>query len=156
MARGRDFTIRVKPLKGSCCLSSDLGDSADAPPPCRPVLTIRFRPAESDQLRAAMPHIGVPAWVGAGSSDDAVAPLRAAPSAGNSRQASAGAQLAACPAYYFGEHMLWCATATLVLLSCEMLVRLQATGICSFPCAHAPPTHHAHPPVKRLTAAGPE
>ncbi|KAL4433273.1 hypothetical protein ABPG77_003321 [Micractinium sp. CCAP 211/92] len=135
MARGRDFTIRVKPLKGSCRLSSDLGDSADAPPPCRPVLTIRFRPAESDQLRAAMPHIGVPAWVGAGSSDDAVAPLRAAPSAGNSRQASAGAQLAACPAYYFG----------CVQPAEQAAVRVPALA----PLRNPPPPREFSPPPRR-------
>lgn len=107
MARGRDFTIKVKPLQGSG-RSGGGSASGAAAAPARAVLTIRFRPAESDQLRAAMPHIGVPAWVGAGSSDDAVALLSAAAlqaGAGKAHQAGAGgaAQVAKGPSYYFGE-----------------------------------------------------
>lgn len=106
MARGRDFTIKVKPLQGSG-RSGGGSASGAAAAPARAVLTIRFRPAESDQLRAAMPHIGVPAWVGAGSSDDAVALLSAAAlqaGAGKAHQAGAGgaAQVAKGPSYYFG------------------------------------------------------
>ncbi|KAL4448329.1 hypothetical protein ABPG75_005548 [Micractinium tetrahymenae] len=111
MASGRDFTIKVKPLKGSCRSSSDSGHGADggaAVVPGRRTLTIRFRPADSDQLRAGMPHIGVPAWLGAGSADDAVAllsPATARAGAGKAQQPGDGgglAQLARGPAYYFG------------------------------------------------------
>lgn len=101
MANGRDFTLKVKPLSGSCRSSSETADGA-AKAPALGVLTILFRPAESDQLRAGMPHIGVPAWVGAGSTDDAV-PLFGA--AACEAGASGGAPMhppRKGPAYYFG------------------------------------------------------
>lgn len=113
MANGRDFTLKVKPLSGSCRSSSETADGA-AKAPALGVLTILFRPAESDQLRAGMPHIGVPAWVGAGSTDDAV-PLFGA--AACEAGASGGAPVhppRKGPAYYFGACMQSeCAPGTL-------------------------------------------
>ncbi|KAI3426335.1 hypothetical protein D9Q98_008708 [Chlorella vulgaris] len=47
MSTGGDFSLQVRPVAGQR----------------QEVLTFKFRPADTDQLRSGMPHIGIPAWI---------------------------------------------------------------------------------------------
>ena len=105
MGAGKEFTIKVQPKLPGCSGQS------------RPVLSMLFRPSDSEQLQAAgMPHIGIPAW-GAGFGDSSsafgsssgggvVSPFgTAAQPDGIAAAAAAAAVEVACrkqPAYYFG------------------------------------------------------
>lgn len=66
MASGKEFTIRVQALEsqyraavagyGPHCADADAGEESG--PPCPMVLTILFRPAGPEPLRAGQPQIG--------------------------------------------------------------------------------------------------
>ncbi|KAL4857667.1 Mitogen-activated protein kinase kinase kinase 9 [Chlorella vulgaris] len=47
MSTGGDFSLQVRPVAGQR----------------QEVLTFKFRPADTDQLRSGMPHVGIPAWI---------------------------------------------------------------------------------------------
>ncbi len=65
IAAGKEFSMRVQPILGGrgseysmTSLEAEDGGAQQA----LPVLLMRFLPADSEQLRAGMPHIGIPAW----------------------------------------------------------------------------------------------
>ena len=99
MASGKEFVIRVQPKVSGSSMS---GGSRARP---RPVLSMLFRPADSEQLGAAgMQHVGIPAW-GAGFGDSPASPgSRGAVCALAEPGAAAAAELGTRkqPAYYFG------------------------------------------------------
>lgn len=110
MSTGKDFVVTVRPVsrsaQGAAGGASSRGSrrSSDS----GPQLTILFRPADSAALRPGMPHIGIPAWVGAaaaeaGSTEAAPSPFAALAREPYELAGEGGAQQgAAGTAYFFG------------------------------------------------------
>jgi len=96
MDRGRDFVLRVRPTASSRLSgSSTMGRGGSSSREAQQALTILFRPAEGEQLRAAMPSVGIPAWVGGSHHPEQRAN-------GTTSAMAAGQQPS--PSYYFGGY----------------------------------------------------
>ena len=100
MASGKEFVIKVQP-KVSGSSQSGRSSSSGSKPRQPPVLSVLFRPADSEQLGAAgMQHVSIPAW-GAGFGDSPASP---GGSCALAEPGATAAGFAGCkqPAYYFG------------------------------------------------------
>ena len=98
MASGKEFVIKVQPKVSG---SSQAGAGSGSNSPQSPVLSVLFRPADSEQLAGAgMQHVGIPAW-GAGFGNGPTSPGGSCTLA---EPDAAAADSAGCkrPAYYFG------------------------------------------------------